>query len=69
MPLVQVSIAAGRSRVQKDELARQLTRAVCDSLAAPVESVRVILTEVAEENWFASGVSLCERRRPTDAKD
>lgn len=67
MPLVQISVATGRTRAQKDDLAHRITRAVCDSLSAPVESVRVILTEVAEDDWFAGGVSLKDRRKPKGA--
>jgi 4-oxalocrotonate tautomerase len=63
MPLVQVSIASGRTREQKDDLARQLTRTVCDSLGAPVESVRALITEVPPEDWFAGGTSLAQWRK------
>ena len=64
MPLIQASIAKGRSRAQKDALAQALTKAVVESLGAPVQSVRVILTEVEAEDWFAGGVALSERTRP-----
>ena len=62
MPLVQVSFVQGRSREQKADLARRLTQAVVDALGAAPESVRVLLTEMSAEDWYAGGRSLQERR-------
>jgi 4-oxalocrotonate tautomerase len=61
MPLVQVSLREGREPAQLRALISALTRAVVESLDAPAESVRVILTEVPGTHWAAGDVTLAER--------
>lgn len=62
MPLVQVSIVEGRSAEQKADLARRLTQAVVEALGAPIDSVRVLLTELSADDWYAGGRSIRERQ-------
>lgn len=57
MPLIQVTLLEGRSAEAKALLIRQLTDATVDAIAAPRESVRVILQEVAPAHWGVGGVS------------
>jgi 4-oxalocrotonate tautomerase len=61
VPLVQVSLREGREPAQLRALISALTRAVVESLDAPAESVRVILTEVPGTHWAAGDVTLAER--------
>jgi 4-oxalocrotonate tautomerase len=61
MPLIQVSIREGRAPAQLRALITALTTATVDTLGAPPESVRVILTEVPGTHWAAGDVTLAER--------
>jgi 4-oxalocrotonate tautomerase len=58
MPIIQVNILAGRSSEQKQQLVAKLTEAVCQTLQAQPESVRVLLQEYAEGEWFVGGKAL-----------
>ncbi len=61
MPLIQVSLREGRSAAQLRALISALTRAAVESLDAPKESVRVIVTEIPATHWAAGDVTLEER--------
>ena len=63
MPIIQVTLIEGRDAAAKERLIRDLTRATVEALAAPIESVRVILQEVAPAHWGAGGVSKAEAAR------
>jgi 4-oxalocrotonate tautomerase len=65
MPLVQVFLASGRTDEQKKALLEAITDAVHSSIGAPVESVRVWITEVPPTEWMAGGVLLADRRAGT----
>ena len=56
MPLIQVTLLEGRSSDAKAALIRQLTDATVEAIAAPRESVRVILQEVPLAHWGVGGV-------------
>jgi 4-oxalocrotonate tautomerase len=63
MPLVQVSLREGRDPAQLRSLISALTRAVVETLDTPLESVRVILTEIPGTHWAAGDVTLDEQPR------
>jgi 4-oxalocrotonate tautomerase len=63
MPLVEVTLAEGRSPEQLRALIGNLTRAVVEAVQVPDESVRVILREVPATHWAAGDVTLAERRQ------
>ncbi|WP_326567091.1 2-hydroxymuconate tautomerase [Amycolatopsis rhabdoformis] len=65
MPLVQVTLSAGRTPDQVRALISALTTAVTTSIGAPKEAVRVIVSEVPPTHWAAGDVTLAERT-PTD---
>ncbi|AZI65868.1 4-oxalocrotonate tautomerase family protein (plasmid) [Rhodococcus qingshengii] len=62
MPLIQVTLAAGRSPEQLDALGKALTTAAEQSIGAPRETIRVVLTECEPALWFAGGESLAALR-------
>jgi len=62
MPLIEVTLVEGRSPEQLRALVSKLTRAACDAIAAPVESVRVVVREVPATHWAAGDVTIAERR-------
>ncbi|MBM4226716.1 MAG: 4-oxalocrotonate tautomerase [Gammaproteobacteria bacterium] len=63
MPLVQIHMLEGRSAEQKRALIEKVTEAVCASVAAPKEAVRVLITEVPKSHWGIGGVSAQELGR------
>jgi 4-oxalocrotonate tautomerase len=62
MPLIQVTLAAGRTPEQLHALGTALTDAAEQALGAPRETIRVVLHECEPEHWFVGGASLLERR-------
>jgi 4-oxalocrotonate tautomerase len=62
MPLVQITLARGRTPEQIAALGEAVTAAVHESLGAPRENVRVVLQECEPEHWFVGGESLAELR-------
>lgn len=61
MPLIEVTLAEGRSPEKLRALISRLTEAVVDTGVAPKESVRVIVREVPPTHWAAADVTLAER--------
>jgi 4-oxalocrotonate tautomerase len=62
MPLIQVTLAKGRTPEQLDALGKALTAAAEQAIGARRESIRVVLTECEPEHWFAGGESLAALR-------
>ncbi|MFI9381748.1 4-oxalocrotonate tautomerase family protein [Kutzneria sp. NPDC052558] len=63
MPIVRISVAAGRDHAQLRECLRAVHEAVRDSLGAPDASIRVLITEVEPDLWSSGGKTLSERGR------
>lgn len=55
MPIMQVFLIEGRTEEQKARLIRALTDAAVASIGAPVESVRVMITEVPNTQFGIAG--------------
>lgn len=55
MPVVQVTVLAGRDAETKRRLIAGVTDAVTDALAVEAARVRVLLYEVPPENWGVGG--------------
>lgn len=62
MPLIQVSMATGRTEEQKRAMLQAITDAVHDSIGAPVESIRVWIHEFDPADYIAGGEILADRR-------
>ncbi len=58
MPYVNVTIAAGRTAEAKKKLLESVSQAVHESIDAPLESVRVWITEVPAEDMSIGGVPI-----------
>ena len=67
MPLIQVTLREGREPERIRALISSLTDAVVQSVEAPRESVRAIVSEVPATHWANGDVTLAEKRaaRPT----
>jgi 4-oxalocrotonate tautomerase len=55
MPIMQVFLVDGRTEEQKAKLIAALTEAAVTSIDAPVESVRVIITEMPNTDYGIAG--------------
>ncbi|MEI2827612.1 MAG: 2-hydroxymuconate tautomerase [Dermatophilaceae bacterium] len=65
MPLVEVTLVEGRTPQQLRDLQVKLTDAVVDAIAAPRESIRVILRELPTSHFAIGGVPISELRPPS----
>ena len=61
MPLVQISIRAGRPPENIRRMISAVTAAVAESLESPPGPIRVIVTEVPLTHWATGDVTLQEK--------
>jgi len=61
MPLIEVTLAEGRSPEKLRALISKLTEAVVETGVAKKEAVRVILREVPKSHWAAGDETLADR--------
>jgi Uncharacterized protein, 4-oxalocrotonate tautomerase homolog len=67
MPFIDVTIAEGRTPEQLRALVHELHEAAVRAVAAPPESVRVVLREVPLTHWAAGDVTIAERRAAAES--
>lgn len=60
MPIVHVEMWPGRTQAQKQELAKVITEAFVNIARTSPESMIIIFSEVAKENWAQGGVLASE---------
>ena len=63
MPLVQVSVRAGRPAENIRAMISSVTAAVAESLDAPPGSIRVIVTEVPLTHRATGDITLAEKQQ------
>jgi 4-oxalocrotonate tautomerase len=56
MPVIQITMSAGRTAEQKRELVRVLTTETARILNTKADAVRILIYEVSGENWGNAGV-------------
>ena len=56
MPILRVSLWAGRTKEQKAELAEALTDTMVKVAKVPPEAVTIMFEELPKENWASRGV-------------
>jgi 4-oxalocrotonate tautomerase len=61
MPLVEVTLAEGRTPAQIRSLIHELHQAVVRAVDAQPGSVRVIVREVPPTHWAAGDITIAER--------
>lgn len=69
MPIISISIAAGRRPEQVTALIREVTQAASATLDAPLDAIKVIVTEVALTHWGSGGQTLLEKRATPSQTD
>jgi len=60
MPILDVTLLAGRTPEKKNALIRELTDAAVRALDVPPQSVRVLLREIDHEHFAVGGVTKAE---------
>jgi 4-oxalocrotonate tautomerase len=55
VPIITVSMYAGRTQREKDRLAEAITEDVCKVLNVKSEGVIVVFQENPQGNWYAEG--------------
>jgi 4-oxalocrotonate tautomerase len=63
MPFAHIEILEGRSVEQIETMITEVTQAIHRSLGAPVESVRVLVSEVPKTHWGIGGQTAKARGR------
>jgi 4-oxalocrotonate tautomerase len=58
MPIVQISMIAGRTSEKKEELIKKVTDAIVEVLQIPKDRVRIVINEVPKENLGWGGIPL-----------
>jgi len=61
VPLIEITLVEGRSPEQLRTLISKVTQAAVEAVDAPLESVRVVLREVAPTHFAAGDVTIAER--------
>ncbi|MGQ9801132.1 MAG: 2-hydroxymuconate tautomerase [Candidatus Saccharicenans sp.] len=56
MPLVEIHLLKGRTKEQKKALLEAVTRAVQESIQAPLETIRVWIQEMPADEFMTAGI-------------
>lgn len=62
MPIIQISLVEGRSPQMLRDLIRNVVNATHETLGAPKETIKVILTEVKPTHWGSGDQTIAEKR-------
>mgnify|MGYP001080623789 CR=1 FL=1 len=63
MPLIEVHLLEGRSEEQKKALLGAITRAVHESIQAPLPTIRVWIQEFSPKEYMVAGELASERKK------
>ncbi|MBF7729124.1 tautomerase family protein [Pseudomonas sp. N040] len=61
MPIIEMHMAEGRTTEQKSRVAAAVTEAVCQSLECAPETVRILITEHAGDEFYVAGITMAQR--------
>ena len=61
MPIVQIILLPGRTPRKKEELIKNVTNAIADTLEIPKDRVHIVLNEISKENIGDGGVPLSQK--------
>lgn len=62
MPIINIHLLEGRSEEQKRNLVVAVTEAVCKHANVPPENVRIILSDMAPQNYAIAGVLVADKK-------
>ena len=61
MPIVQISMVAGRTPEKKEQLIKKVTDAIVEALEIPADRVHIILNDIPKENIGDGGIPLSKK--------
>lgn len=61
MPIIEMHLMEGRTVEQKRAVAQAVTEAVTRSLGVRQDSVRILITEHGDEEFFVGGMNMAQR--------
>ncbi|MFG6137602.1 tautomerase family protein [Halomonas sp. B23F22_10] len=67
MPNINIQLIEGRSVEQKEALIEKITAACVEAIDCTPESVRVVLDDIAPQDFGIAGQSVARRRAEQDA--
>jgi 4-oxalocrotonate tautomerase len=62
MPLIQITMLAGRSADQKRKIARRITDVMVEEAGAKREAIVVTFVEVSRESYASGGVLMADKQ-------
>jgi len=63
MPLIEVHLLEGRTEEQKKALLAAISKAVHESIGAPIETIRIWIEEFTPKDYMAAGVWYGDRKK------
>ncbi len=63
MPLVEIHLIEGRTDEQKERLLTAVTKAVQESIGAPLPSIRVWIQEFSPKEYMVAGELVAHRKQ------
>jgi len=61
MPIIHVNLLEGRPKEKVAEVIENITKTVSETLDAPVESIRVLVTEILQTHWGRAGKPISKK--------
>lgn len=62
MPIINIHMLEGRTKEQKRELIKRVTEVVVETLNSPPESVRIVINDMAPDDYGVAGLPVKEYR-------
>ena len=63
MPMIQITMLAGRTAEQKRKIAQRVTDVVAEEAVTPREAIVVAFYEVTKENYALDGQLIADKQR------
>ena len=63
MPMVQITMLAGRTAEQKRKLAQRITDGLVEEAGTPREGIMIAFQEVSKESYASGGVLMLDKQK------
>ncbi|MEZ5534875.1 MAG: 2-hydroxymuconate tautomerase family protein [Thiolinea sp.] len=68
MPIIEMHLMEGRTAEQKSRAAQAITAAVSEALGASPETVRILITEHRDDEFYVAGKTMQQRAAEKQAQ-
>lgn len=69
MPIIEMHLLTGRSAETKSRVAKAITAAAAESLGVSPDTVRIMITEHAKDDFYVAGIAGRASDRPEVATE